>query len=169
MKRIGNSSFRASRRFSASYAKAAAAFSCGDVAGRASLPIQRPRKSCALTATTIVDRLMAMASTLMGSSKPQAEKLRRPNGGGVSEVAEGNWNNRYPGTGQANYPFDPTSPDGCGPYDCNLICAFNPSESSSSPCLYQPLCLPWLSSCRQQVRFVATRATALQKRTLIAN
>ena len=44
-----------------------------------------------------------------------------PNGGGVTEIAEGNWNNRYPGTNQANYPFDNSSPDGCGPYDCNLF------------------------------------------------
>ena len=44
-----------------------------------------------------------------------------PKGGAVTEVAEGNWNNRYPGTAQANYPFDDNSPDGCGPYDCNLF------------------------------------------------
>ncbi len=44
-----------------------------------------------------------------------------PNGGAAREVAEGNWNNRYPGTNQANYPFDSTSRDGCGPYDCNLF------------------------------------------------
>src|SRR6266498_5793060 len=44
-----------------------------------------------------------------------------PGGGPVKEVAEGNWNDLYPGTGQTNYPFDPTSPTGCGPYDCNLI------------------------------------------------
>jgi len=44
-----------------------------------------------------------------------------PQGGGVTEVAEGNWNSRYPGTNQANYPFDSTSRDGCGPYDCNLF------------------------------------------------
>jgi hypothetical protein len=42
-------------------------------------------------------------------------------GGAVTEVAEGNWNNLYPGTSQANYPFDSNSPDGCGPYDCNLF------------------------------------------------
>src|SRR5260370_450356 len=42
-------------------------------------------------------------------------------GGGVTEIAEGNWNNSYPGTNQANYPFDNASPDGCGPYDCNLF------------------------------------------------
>ena len=44
-----------------------------------------------------------------------------PKGGAVTEVAEGNWNNRFPGTDQANYPFDAASPDGCGPYDCNLF------------------------------------------------
>jgi hypothetical protein len=44
-----------------------------------------------------------------------------PGGGAVTEIAEGNWNNQYPGTNQANYPFDATSPDGCGPYDCNLF------------------------------------------------
>lgn len=38
-----------------------------------------------------------------------------------TEVAEGNWNNRYPGTGLPTYPFDPNSPNGCGPYDCNLF------------------------------------------------
>ena len=37
------------------------------------------------------------------------------------EIAKGNWNDRFPGTNQANYPFDPTSRDGCGPYDCNLF------------------------------------------------
>ncbi len=44
-----------------------------------------------------------------------------PSGGAVTEVAEGNWNDRYPGTSQPNYPFDNNSPDGCGPYDCNLF------------------------------------------------
>src|SRR5216684_7328304 len=43
------------------------------------------------------------------------------NGGRVTEIAEGNWNNRYPGTNQANYPFDSTSRDGFGPYDANLF------------------------------------------------
>jgi hypothetical protein len=37
------------------------------------------------------------------------------------EIAKGNWNDRFPGTNQANYPFDSTSRDGCGPYDCNLF------------------------------------------------
>jgi hypothetical protein len=46
---------------------------------------------------------------------------RVPKGGSVTEIAEGNWNNRFPGTNQANYPFDASSPDGCGPYDCNLF------------------------------------------------
>ncbi len=44
-----------------------------------------------------------------------------PSGGPVTEVAEGNWNSQYPGTNQANYPFDPSSLTGCGPYDCNLF------------------------------------------------
>ncbi len=44
-----------------------------------------------------------------------------PAGGPVKEVAEGNWNNLYPGTNQPNYPFDPASPTGCGPYNCNLF------------------------------------------------
>ncbi len=43
-------------------------------------------------------------------------------GGVVTEIAEGNWNDRFPGTNLANYPFG-NSPagDGCGPYDCNLF------------------------------------------------
>jgi hypothetical protein len=45
-----------------------------------------------------------------------------PSGGSVTEVAEGNWNNRYPGTNDPlTYPFDNNSVDGCGPYDCNLF------------------------------------------------
>ena len=44
-----------------------------------------------------------------------------PSGGSVTEVAEGNWNNRFPGTNLPNYPFDSSSVDGCGPYDCNLF------------------------------------------------
>jgi hypothetical protein len=44
-----------------------------------------------------------------------------PGGGPVKEVAEGNWNDQFPGTDQPNYPFDPNSPTGCGPYDCNLF------------------------------------------------
>src|SRR5262249_3259607 len=36
-------------------------------------------------------------------------------------AAQGNWNNRFPGTNQANFPFDSTSRDGCGPSDCNLF------------------------------------------------
>ena len=38
-----------------------------------------------------------------------------------TQIAQGNWNNRFAGTDQANYPFDATSRDGCGPYDCNLF------------------------------------------------
>ncbi len=41
-------------------------------------------------------------------------------GGAVTEVTEGTWNNRFPGTNQPNYPFG-NGTDGCGPYDCNLF------------------------------------------------
>jgi hypothetical protein len=44
-----------------------------------------------------------------------------PSGGPVREVAEGNWNNQFPGTNLPTYPFDPASPTGCGPYNCNLF------------------------------------------------
>jgi hypothetical protein len=43
-----------------------------------------------------------------------------PSGAAVTEVTEGTWNNRFPGTNQANYPGGSGS-DGCGPYDCNLF------------------------------------------------
>lgn len=41
-------------------------------------------------------------------------------GGPVTEVTEGTWNDRFPGTNQPNYPFG-NGTDGCGPYDCNLF------------------------------------------------
>jgi hypothetical protein len=42
--------------------------------------------------------------------------------GVFTEIARGNWNNRFPGTNQANYPFgNSLGGDGCGPYDCNLF------------------------------------------------
>jgi len=44
-----------------------------------------------------------------------------PSGGPVREVAEGNWNSQFPGTNLPTYPFDPASPTGCGPYNCNLF------------------------------------------------
>jgi len=48
-----------------------------------------------------------------------ADLSQVPAGGAVSEVAEGNWNGRYPGTDSADYPF---KKDGsCGPYNCNLF------------------------------------------------
>ncbi|HXW51823.1 MAG TPA: hypothetical protein VEJ41_07525 [Candidatus Acidoferrales bacterium] len=43
-----------------------------------------------------------------------------PSGGAVREIAEGNWNDRFPGTNQADYPLDPATKK-CGPYDCNLF------------------------------------------------
>src|SRR5215472_15760270 len=44
-----------------------------------------------------------------------------PSGGPVQEVAEGNWTSQFPGTNLPTYPFDPASPTGCGPYNCNLF------------------------------------------------
>ena len=73
------------------------------------------------------DRGLLFLSTPEISTNPSMPNLmvvdisQVPAGGPVTEVAEGNWNNRYPGTNKPNYPFDSTSPDGCGPYDCNLF------------------------------------------------
>ena len=73
------------------------------------------------------DRALMFISTPALTTNPTVPNLmvvdisQVPNGGPVVELAEGNWNNRYPGTNQANYPFDNTSADGCGPYDCNLF------------------------------------------------
>lgn len=73
------------------------------------------------------DRALLFLSTPTISTDPARPNLmvvdisQVPDGGAVTEVAEGNWNNRYPGTSQVNYPFDSTSRDGCGPYDCNLF------------------------------------------------
>ena len=73
------------------------------------------------------DRALLWLSTPTISANPARPNLmvvdisQVPAGGPVREVAEGNWNDLYPGTDQLNYPFDPTTPTGCGPYDCNLI------------------------------------------------
>jgi len=73
------------------------------------------------------DRALLFLSTPTISTDPKLPNLmvvdisQVPEGGPVTEVAEGNWNNRYPGTNKANYPSDSTSRDGCGPYDCNLF------------------------------------------------
>ncbi len=37
------------------------------------------------------------------------------------EIAEGNWNNQYPGTEQTDYPLTSGAHRACGPYDCNLF------------------------------------------------
>ena len=50
-----------------------------------------------------------------------ADISKVPSGGRVSEVAEGNWNDLYPGTDSSNYPFKSGSHKACGPYDCNLF------------------------------------------------
>ena len=73
------------------------------------------------------DRALLFISTPALDADPSIPNLlvvdisRVSSGGSVTEVAEGNWNDRYPGTNQPNYPFDSNSPDGCGPYDCNLF------------------------------------------------
>jgi hypothetical protein len=73
------------------------------------------------------DRALLFISTPALDTDPTIPNLivvdisRVPKGEPAVEIAEGNWNNRFPGTSQANYPFDATSPDGCGPYDCNLF------------------------------------------------
>ena len=73
------------------------------------------------------DRALMFISTPTITADPTVPNLmvvdisQVPNGGPAVELAEGNWNNQYPGTSQANYPFDPSSPDFCGPYDCNLF------------------------------------------------
>ena len=41
--------------------------------------------------------------------------------GHVTEIAEGNWNDLYPGTNRSDYPVASASRKMCGPYDCNLI------------------------------------------------
>src|SRR5262249_18548116 len=49
-----------------------------------------------------------------------------PSGGPVREVAEGNWNSQFPGTNLPPYPFDPASPTGSGPHNCNLFAHSTP-------------------------------------------
>jgi hypothetical protein len=72
------------------------------------------------------DRVLLWMSTPFIGTNPARPNLiitdiSQARQGIFTELAEGNWNNLYPGTGQANYPFDATSADGCGPYDCNLF------------------------------------------------
>lgn len=72
------------------------------------------------------DRALLYLSTPTTSTNPAIPNLmvvdisRVPQGDGVVEVAEGNWNRLYPGTNQANYPVDRAAKK-CGPYDCNLF------------------------------------------------
>src|SRR5262249_12268598 len=67
------------------------------------------------------DRVLLFLSTPAVETDPTIPNLmvvdisHVKDGGPVTEIAEGNWNNRYPGTSQPNYPFDPSSPDQCGP------------------------------------------------------
>ena len=72
------------------------------------------------------DRALLYLSTPTDSIDPSVPNLivvdisGVASGGSVAEVAPGNWNGLYPGTGQANYPMDRASKK-CGPYDCNLF------------------------------------------------
>ena len=73
------------------------------------------------------DRALLYLSTPTASKDPSLPNLivadisRVSRGAGVSEVAEGNWNNLYPGTERADYPIVRGSRQTCGPYDCNLF------------------------------------------------
>ena len=73
------------------------------------------------------DRALLYLSTPTISKDPSVPNLvvadisGVTNDGRVTEVAEGNWNDLYPGTGGPNYPFMAASRKKCGPYDCNLI------------------------------------------------
>ena len=73
------------------------------------------------------DRALLYLSTPTISKDPSLPNLvvadisRVSRGGRVAEVAEGNWNNLYPGTNRADYPFVSASRHTCGPYDCNLF------------------------------------------------
>lgn len=73
------------------------------------------------------DRALLYLSTPTISKDPLLPNLivadisRVNQGGVVTEVAEGNWNNLYPGTNRSDYPFVSEANGVCGPYDCNLI------------------------------------------------
>ena len=63
-------------------AEAVAAFWAGAVSVAASRPSLMARNSCAFTATMSVDKLIAMAPTLMGSSTPH--RRNRPAATGIA-------------------------------------------------------------------------------------
>jgi len=71
------------------------------------------------------NRALLYLSTPTISKDPSSPNLivadisKASQSGRVVEIAEGNWNNLYPGTDQADYPL--ASRDTCGPYDCNLF------------------------------------------------
>lgn len=73
------------------------------------------------------DRALLYLSTPTISKDPSVPNLivadisSVPSGGRVTELAEGNWNDMYPGTNGPNYPYMSASRKKCGPYDCNLI------------------------------------------------
>ena len=73
------------------------------------------------------DRGLLFLSTPTISKDPSLPNLivadisRIKQGGAVTEVAEGNWNDLYPGTSRSDYRFVSEKNGVCGPYDCNLI------------------------------------------------
>jgi len=71
------------------------------------------------------DRALLYLSTPSGSIDQAVPNLvvadisRVNQGSAATEVAEGNWNALFPGTGRADYPT--AANHVCGPYDCNLF------------------------------------------------
>jgi len=72
------------------------------------------------------DRALLYMSTPTASPDPSIPNLivadisHVNQGAAVAEVAEGNWNDLFPGTNRADYPLVTSSRGTCGPYDCNL-------------------------------------------------
>ena len=73
------------------------------------------------------NRALLYISTPTISKDPTVPNLVVADISGVSqgkpaaEVAEGNWNDLYPGTDRADYPLTSGTNKTCGPYDCNLF------------------------------------------------
>ncbi|MBV9503288.1 MAG: hypothetical protein JO138_28270, partial [Acidobacteriaceae bacterium] len=73
------------------------------------------------------DRALLYISTPTTSKDPSLPNLivadisRVADGRQPVEVAEGNWNDLFPGTNRPDYPTGAGSQGKCGPYDCNLF------------------------------------------------
>ncbi|MBV8364033.1 MAG: hypothetical protein JO193_05655 [Candidatus Eremiobacteraeota bacterium] len=73
------------------------------------------------------DRALLYISTPTTSKDPSLPNLivadisRVADGQQPVEVAEGNWNDLFPGTNRPDYPTAAGSQGKCGPYDCNLF------------------------------------------------